>query len=1145
MGQREGAATLRRLFGGCLVVLVDIRIGPFDLLIDAAGYFVVAVAAGDLYRSESTFRRVQLAANAAAVFALGSVVQQLRDGLVNNEQGVPSGGWSLSGWASDSPTGLDLVFSITGAIVGWALVWYLLTAIKRMAIQDGNEMLAKHARRTALITVSLMVATNLTWWALATTGLNLPVVAILPWLALVGYGIVSLRLVWDAATELTFARGTSPAPASSGPVRALAIGALVVGGASLIYEVGFRPPPPTLALANALDNQPAELVLTPDYLETDVFRPGNEDGSLDLGWSSDLSCEDTYTSLLGIDLTSGETIWEHQIQRQPAGRLTTLGKAVVVIDPEVGNLPPSVAAIEAQTGYVLWQRYIAADGLWVHGTADSAVALATRTGPFHDDLDGLLIDSTGEIIETFSDDLLDRSQGSLDELEPGVILRSPTGPARQPHEPMRYDPAIDIRIGEPVAGKQVVVDRRNGDHSPYVINLDSGTVKPAERYGVTNRYNTYGNANSPGAPVQLGDDHFLVLLGSEQGPNSKLVVYYLDTATIAWQQEHVRSAASAGDKILHDKRTDTGRHEVVTRRLHLVESDDPTEVVWAVDLSVNPAGGNGFLGRNGDGLVFLVEADGDDPSRGDFLVLDADGATDLPEVIKAAGRLGGGPSPLSHVDDDVVVAVSGQEIIWQRNGQPTQRTEVGPVSSLTVVDGTLVAEKAGPEPCDESALPVEVTSSLLNDFDSDLDSDLDTDGNDEPLALNLGDRGGECPSTTATLSAISLSDETIVWSQVIPSQPGGVQTFGSDAVLVVDPRHGEYPPSVTFIDSATGEPRWQRTFEARTLQLFGLSDDAEPSEALLVAEGFHQDWTDGQRVATIIERDGAIRHDFSASTKNWGLSTDDLVPGYRVVSTDTWQNLLASPNPSGPQVVVDRNDGEVVRFDPATGETERLRRFALDEDWHQLGNPASPGNGLQSNKNYSLLLLGSSNGPNSRLEVWNNTTGESWWREHVRSGALAGDKVLYDKRNDADADADVTRELFLVDADDPDDEIWSTQLNVNNAGGNGYLGMVDEGLVFLVEGPVRPGFVTIPARATAEVPAVLQAAGGLGGGASPLSHVDDGLMIAALDNTLIWQGADGVTQRLTLDGDAPISSLALTDTLVLVEQAYPNSEDCG
>lgn len=122
------------IFWGLLVVFVDLRLDSFDVLVDAAGYVMVAVGAGRLSGAAPGFRAAAIVAWLLTVPGLIDSVQPLKG------SGLP---------------GLLRTLEIVGQ---GALSWLLLTGIAVFTGEGGRPYLARRARRLRAAEVVLAAA---------------------------------------------------------------------------------------------------------------------------------------------------------------------------------------------------------------------------------------------------------------------------------------------------------------------------------------------------------------------------------------------------------------------------------------------------------------------------------------------------------------------------------------------------------------------------------------------------------------------------------------------------------------------------------------------------------------------------------------------------------------------------------------------------------------------------------------------------------------------------------------------------------------------------------------------------------------------------------------------------------------------------
>ncbi len=125
------AKSLSLIFWGLLLVFVDVRLGGFDVLLDAAGYVMTGIGAWRLSGAAPGFRA---AAVVAAVLTVPGLVDSVR----------PLEGGGLLG-----------ILEIVGQ---GALSWTLLTGIAVFTGAGGRPGLARRARRLRAAEVALAAA---------------------------------------------------------------------------------------------------------------------------------------------------------------------------------------------------------------------------------------------------------------------------------------------------------------------------------------------------------------------------------------------------------------------------------------------------------------------------------------------------------------------------------------------------------------------------------------------------------------------------------------------------------------------------------------------------------------------------------------------------------------------------------------------------------------------------------------------------------------------------------------------------------------------------------------------------------------------------------------------------------------------------
>lgn len=394
---------------------------------------------------------------------------------------------------------------------------------------------------------------------------------------------------------------------------------------------------------------------------------------------------------------------------------------------------------------------------------------------------------------------------------------------------------------------------------------------------------------------------------------------------------------------------------------------------------------------------------------------------------------------------------------------------------------------------------------------------------------------GECDQPATQVRAVGVSDGSVLWQQDVsnPYQEFFGEWYvlddedGPAALVQIDAGLNDLPPSIRAIDIASGDLAWQRFLEleqvtraaqsATELVVQGVAvDDGAPNTLVTLAVDAHGALSRSPDV----QFDSSLPFDPSAQFGPGFWLTSDVANV--IVDGDTQRQVYAGGG----------DGGRIDIWDVATGTTVNGDRLPLDEVYQGLGASSSPGLPLQANDSLILAVIGSPMGPNTRLAVFDGVTGSFKWSiEDTRAGALAGDHILYDKRNEEPIDAESTRDLYLVDGADVDRVVWSTALAVNEAGGNGFLGMIGEDLVFAVtSGTGDLEFLTISDES--DVPELLQAADWFGSGPSRRHHVDEDILVAGADTGFVVQIPGGDAERI--DTDRPVSWVKRADDRVLI-----------
>ncbi len=464
------------------------------------------------------------------------------------------------------------------------------------------------------------------------------------------------------------------------------LGLVAVVGVVLLGSVWLGGRTEQTPLDQALERQPAELVSQPDEFTTNATSVDDRPPD----------CAPGPVELMALDVGDGSTRWRHQVP--PVSGLHSAfavisngsgGHVAVTFDERLGERPPSVLALDANTGQPVWQRFVAAESIHPELIGPESIVLSLE--PEHNPETGndsgvtfLTVDGAGQTRShpsTVTDD------GFGIGPEPGQEL------TRFSHT-FPISPLLDDRSDR--AG--LIRDTTHNEFglaAVEIIDPLSGQVLRLDDLPLEGDFNTIGSETSPGEPVQVGPDHILVVIGSSFGPNTRLAVLDRTNGSLRWTMDHTRAAAMAGDNILYDKRNEEPVDAASTRDLFLVDGSNPERELWSTALAVNQDGGNGFLGTVDGDLVFAVApdaaGDGDNGAGLEFLIIDD--PDDVPELITAAEGYGSGPSGRHHVDPDVLAAAAPSGVLVQPVGGDTVlvETENPPIQVTRVGDRLLVA----------------------------------------------------------------------------------------------------------------------------------------------------------------------------------------------------------------------------------------------------------------------------------------------------------------------------------------------------------------------------------------------------------------------------------------------------------------------
>lgn len=237
-----------------------------------------------------------------------------------------------------------------------------------------------------------------------------------------------------------------------------------------------------------------------------------------------------HTLLQLVDEDDGSVHWSRAIPWSPDEPAVVDGVIIAVSRTIDGN-PPSVTATDARTGAPRWQRFFAGESLGLAATLSDGVVIDTDDG-------FLSVDTAGRTMPlTEGTSFAGRSVApviAVQSVHGGAVVDVPSG-------------SVLARLGGDAVvaatGRQVVIIEERG----VVVSYGGG---PRDwRSGSV----VHADFDDPDA-VTANDDTIVVLLGSQLGPNRRLVVLDAATGAQRWALDGVRDATLAGDDVVYDVR---------------------------------------------------------------------------------------------------------------------------------------------------------------------------------------------------------------------------------------------------------------------------------------------------------------------------------------------------------------------------------------------------------------------------------------------------------------------------------------------------------------------------------------------------------------------------------------------------------------
>jgi outer membrane protein assembly factor BamB len=396
-------------------------------------------------------------------------------------------------------------------------------------------------------------------------------------------------------------------------------------------------------LDQALENQPAELVESGDS-----FVIGDAEGGC--GFPRE-------TQLVLLDGETGATRWTRDVPWAPFAPIVLQDVAVSVSRTIDGN-PPSLAALDLASGAPVWQRFIASDSLEPAGTVDGAAQVVGT-----DQL--VVVDAEGAIVHE-------------QQLAPPVRVQQRSGSTT---DYVVLDSMAPVWPDPPALGYTRERIAAIGDRVIAAAAADRvAAFDDAGRELWMSEPITLDDEYSSISELRADEESVVVLVGSDVGPNRRLVVLDPSTGAQRWSIDGIREVALAGEFMLYDLRVGSSPEEP-TRETVLVDSASGDER-WRVSSSGTLGGYVGTVGPDlvfadrGDSLPLVVPVEGPDPGS----VLLGDEHVRGTYLLSDSGIVRGSNARVSSFDD-------GGSEVWTSNIEEEVRTLTATEAGLLVSVG--------------------------------------------------------------------------------------------------------------------------------------------------------------------------------------------------------------------------------------------------------------------------------------------------------------------------------------------------------------------------------------------------------------------------------------------------------------------------
>jgi len=269
-----------------------------------------------------------------------------------------------------------------------------------------------------------------------------------------------------------------------------------------------------------------------------------------------------FSRLHSIDVESGRVEWSIDTPWAPDGPVVLDGDSVLLV--EKSHDSPSVVAYDLATGAGRWQMRLDGAQAQLVAVDGHSLAVAVAWKPFTTRRAGL-VDADGVVTElpVAVGGVAHNDQGPDWWQSPYVIGRD--GAAWDPFA----DPPTELASTALSKYQAVVI----GDAA---VAADGGRIGFSDRAVSWEVSVPVDGGFAAMVDVRVGAESILILMGSELGPDRRLVVLDRLDGSTRWTLDGVRDADVAGDRIIYDRRIPAANREVF-----LVDQNDPEVVVWS------------------------------------------------------------------------------------------------------------------------------------------------------------------------------------------------------------------------------------------------------------------------------------------------------------------------------------------------------------------------------------------------------------------------------------------------------------------------------------------------------------------------------------------------------------------------------------